>query len=256
MKSITHFLYVCILCAAFNISSLAQTHVTGLSENTGRMITTQPDSYGWTDPAMDHNKLLQNQGLYTIIGTFKVAGSPYFFGEHNQADMFVPEAKAYNIFVSYNTYNQEVEFYSNSNPEKPLTREPGTADSFLIHTNLEVGIIHPLKFVYGSLLGSSEKAYFLELYAGKRYSVYKRYKSDLGYVSTNYVQSELRQFNLLYDYYYSDSAKPGLKKLKTNASSIISELKKIKDISPAFTSNDFTIDQEAALRKAFEYLNQ
>jgi hypothetical protein len=44
--------------------------------------------------------------------------------------------------------------------------------------------------------------------------------------------------------------------LKTNASSIINEFKKIKDISPVFTVDDFTVDQEAALRKAFEYLNK
>ncbi|MEK7226103.1 MAG: hypothetical protein AAB221_10500, partial [Bacteroidota bacterium] len=59
-----------------------------------------------------------------------------------------------------------------------------------------------------------------------------------------------------YDYYYYDNEKSILKKLKTNASSIIKELKDFKDISPVFTDDDFTRDQEAALRKAFEYLNQ
>ena len=92
-----------------------------------------------------------------MIGTYKVVGSSYLFGEHHKGDMFAPEAKAYNIFISYNTYNQEVEFYSTGNPDKSLVREPGTLDSFIIHTNIESGITSPLKFVYGPLLGTKDK---------------------------------------------------------------------------------------------------
>jgi hypothetical protein len=126
----------------------------------------------------------------------------------------------------------------------------------MIHENIGQGITHLLKFVYGKFLGSSEKVYFLEIYAGKQYSVFKRYKSDLGYVSSNYIQSELRQFDLQYDYFYTDQAKGVMKKLKSNSSNIIKELKNIKDISPVFSDDDFTRDQEAALRMAFEYLNK
>lgn len=213
----------------------------------------------YADNALKYNRLMvekTGEGMYKLIGIFKVIGTSYLFGEKNKGDLFSTEAKGYNISLSYNTYNQEVEFYSTSNPDKPLVKEPGTVDSFIIHSNISMEIINPLKFVYGSHLSSTEKSYFLEIYAGKRFSVYKRYKSDLGYVSSNYIQSELRQFDLLYDYYYYDNEKSILKKLKTNASSIIKELKDFKDISPVFTDDDFTRDQEAALRKAFEYLNQ
>lgn len=210
------------------------------------------------DNALNYSRLIMTKtedGVYKQIGVFKVIGTSYLFGERNKGDLFSLESKAYNISLSYNTFNQEVEFYSTSNPDKPLIKEPGSVDSFLIHENAAQFITRQLKFVYGPLLGSSDKSYFLEIYTGPRFSLYKKYKSDLGYVSTNYIQSELRQFDLLYEYYYADSAKAGLKKLKTNASSISSELKKIKDISPVFTGEAFAIDQDAALRKAFEYLN-
>ncbi len=216
-------------------------------------------SSGYMDNALNYSRLMlakTEEGFYRQIGLFKVIGTSYLFGEKNKGDMFSSEAKAYNIFLSYNSYNQQVEFYSTGNPDKPLVKEPGTIDSFLIHTNISLGITHPLKFIYGPLIGSSDKVYFLELYAGPKFSVYKKYKSDLGYVSTNYIQADLRQFDLLYDYHYTDSSKAGIKKLKTNVSSIISEFKKIKDISSVFTTNDFTINQEEALRKAFEYLNK
>ena len=213
---------------------------------------------GYMDNALNYSRLIREKtadGVYKLIGPYKVVGTSFLFGEKNKGNLFSADAQAFNISISYNTYNQEVEFYSSSNPDKPLVRGPGTVDSFMIHENVSLGITHPLKFVYGSALGSAEKSYFLELYRGNRFSVYKRYKSDLGYVSTNYVQSELRQFDMLYDYYYMDSTKGEIKKLKTNAVSIMKEFKGIKDISPVFTSDDFTRDQEEALRKAFEYLN-
>jgi len=221
----------------------------------------QPISSGYTDNALKYNRLLMEktgEGVYKLVGAYKVIGTSFLFGEKAKGNIFTPDTKAYNIYLSYNTYNQEVDFYSNANPNQALTKEPGTVDSFVISSNEELGIGQPLKFVYGAVLGSSEKSYFKEIYSGKRYGVYKRYKSDLGYVSSNYVQSELRQFDLLYDYYYTDNEKKekGVKKLKANVSSIIKELKDVKDISGVLTNEEFTINQEDALRKAFEYLHQ
>ncbi|HWR33449.1 MAG TPA: hypothetical protein VN451_07990, partial [Chitinophagaceae bacterium] len=209
MTTVARFLFAGILCSVFNNYSLAQASTNvpvALSANSGRMVSVQPDSRGWTDPALNHNKLLQqhtSEGMYKLIGAYKVVGTSFLFGEHYPADMFAPEVKAYNIFISYNTYNQEVEFYSKGNPDKSLVKEPGTLDSFIIHQNIDMGIISPLKFVYGSVLGVKDKYYFQEICIGKRFSLYKRYKSELAYVSSNYVQSELRQFDLDYEYYYT-----------------------------------------------------
>ena len=95
-----------------------------------------------------------------------------------------------------------------------------------------------MKFIYGSFLGTKEKFYYLEVCKGDKYSLYKRYKSDLGYVSTNLAQSELRQFDLEYEYFYFEEGKDGLKKIKANPSSVIKEFKnrytKIKRFSNAF----------------------
>jgi hypothetical protein len=269
MKSITRFLLASLFCAVVNNSSRAQmsTNVpNALSANSGSMTALPdrfgklaPDSRGWTDPAQNHNKLLQQQnsdGMYKLIGAYKVVGSSFLYGEHHLADIFAPEVKAYNIFISYNTYNQEVEFYSNGNPDKSLVREPGTLDSFIIHQDIGFGILNTLKFVYGSVLGIKDKYYFLEICTGKRFSLYKRYKSDLGYVSGNYVQSELRQFDLEYEYYYTDSEGKGIKKIKPNAASVIKEFKDVKDLSAVVSADAFTANPEDAFRKAFEYLNQ
>ena len=261
MNSITHFLFAGILCTGFNNFSSAQVSANSgapvaLADKYGRL---QVESQGWTDPALNHNKLLQqhtSEGLYKLIGAYKVIGSSFLFGEHHLGDIFAPEVKAYNIYISYNTFNQEVEFYSKGNPDIPLIREPGTLDSFIIHQDLGQKITSNLKFVYGSLLGVKDKYYYQEICTGNQFSLYKRYKSDLGYVSTNYVQSELRQFDLESEYYYTDTASKGIKKIRPNAASVIKEFKDIKDPTSVASVDDFTTNRENAFRKVFEYLNQ
>ena len=232
---------------------------TAISANSNTMVSRSPDSRGWTDPALNHNKLLQQQagdGSYMMIGTYKVKGNPFLFGEHHKGDIFSTMEKGYNIFISYNTYSQDVEFYSSSNTDKPLVKEPGNLDSFIVRQDIESGITASLKFIYGSLLSVDDKSYYQEIYTGKRFSVYKKYKSVLGYASDNFAQTELRQFELQYEYYYTDSVSKGVKKLKKNAGSILKEFKKTADISSLITDESFTTDPEGVLRKVFQYLNE
>jgi len=264
MTSFIRLLSAACLALTASLATLAQNpSVIGLSANSGSLVglpdrygRPAPDSRGWTDPALNHNKLLINDGVYQQVGTYKVKGSQYLFGQRHQGDVFSPAEKAWNIFISYNTYNQDLEFYSTSNPDKPLTKEPGTLDSFIIHADVDAGIMTAMKFVYGSVLGTKEKNYYQELYKSRRFSLYKRYKSDLGYISTNYADADLRQFDLEYEYYYTDSQGKGVKKIKANSVSINKEFKDIKDLSGDVTNEDFLDNPEAAMRKAFGYLNK
>ena len=236
-----------------------QPAVNSVSFGSGSMVSRSPDSRGWTDPALNHNRLLQQRtadGVYKLIGTYKVIGTQFLYGEHLKADMFATEAKAYNIFISYNTYNQEVEFYSTSNPDKPLVKEPGEVDSFTIQQNTDLDINNPLKFIYGKHLGSNDKFYYQEVYKGDRFSLYKRYKSELGFASGNYAQNDLRQFDLTYEYFYVDNEKKSLKKLKPGFGNVVKEFKDILDLSTVVTSDEFDVNKEDALRKAFGSLNK
>jgi hypothetical protein len=262
MTSISRF-----VITAFVLSSITtwgqNPSVIGLSANSGSLVglpdrygRPAPDSRGWTDPALNHNKLLINDGVYQQVGTYKVKGSQFLFGQRHKGDIFSQGEKAWNIFISYNTYNQELEFYSSSNPDQPLIKEPGTLDSFIIHEEVETGIMNPMKFVYGPLLGTKEKSYYQELYKGTRFSLYKRYKSELGYISTNYADADLRQFDLTYEYYYTDTQGKGVKKIKPNVASVVKEFAATKDISPAVTNDDFSANQDEAMRQAFRYLDK
>jgi hypothetical protein len=213
----------------------------------------------YVDNALNYSRLIIQQtpeGHYKMIGTFKVIGTPYLYGEKNSGDIFSTEEKAWNIKLNYNTYTQEVEFYTNSNPDKPLVKAPGTLDSFIMRIKAEPGKSGALKFVYGSVIGSSEKSYFQEVCTGGRFNLYKRYKSDLGYVSTNYIQSELRQFDLLYDYFYTDSTVKGVKKIKPNSFAVNKEFKQVKDVSSVASADDYTRNPEEAFCTVFTYLNK
>jgi hypothetical protein len=211
------------------------------------------------DPATTFNKMVvernHSEGSYIRISNYKVAGTPFLYGEKNLGNIYSVPEKAYNIYISYSIYAQKLEFYSTSNPNTPLTKDPGTLDSFLIKKNAEIGIPADLLFVYGAALGSKDKAYYQLVAKGKNVNLYKRYSSELGIMSDNYIQQDLRQFIVNIDYYYTDSAGT-LKKLKTNASSLIKEFKNIKDISTLADNERLTLDKEKELLTIFEALNQ
>ena len=214
---------------------------------------------GYMDNALNYSRLIITktpEGYYKLVGPFKVIGTSYLYGEKNKGDLFSSDAKAWNLHLSYNTYNQEVEFYSVNNPDKPLVKEVGTVDSFILHENAEIGITKPLKFVFGSLIGSKEKYYFQEVCTGSRFKLYKRYRSELTYVTTNYIQSELRQFDLEYEYFYTDTASNLVKKIKPNSVSVIKEFKNTRDVSSVATLDAFVANPEDAFCKVFDLLNQ
>jgi hypothetical protein len=214
---------------------------------------------GWVDPVLNHNRLLREQtgeGVYKLIGPYRVIGSSYLFGERNKGNIFSAEATAVNIQIGYNTYNQEVEFISSSNPGKPLIKSPGEVDSFMFLANKSLGAESDLRFIYGKHLGSSDKSYFQVLATGPKVGIYKRYKSDVGYVSSNYVQSELRQFDMLVDYFIFNPNTQSLKKVKNSFNSLQKELNAVRDVSSIFTSAAFSENPDRTLTQAVSFINQ
>ena len=222
-------------------------------------IVAQGSVPGYHDPALSRNKLLreqQGEGVYKLIGTYKVKGISYLFGQKLVANIYSEKETAANVSINYDTYSQEIEFFSAESPAKPLVKAPGDIDSFVVKPLEDAGINEELHFIYGPLAGSSEKAYFQVITSGKRFSLYKRYKSELGYVSDNYIQSELRQFDMLSDYFYFDAVTKKMKKIKLNLSNVSKEFKAVKDISGVATNDDFSNDPENAMKKIFAELNK
>lgn len=210
----------------------------------------------YSDPAQAYNKLMiEKNGIsYTRVGAFKVAGSPFLFGEKRPGDVFSTTDSGRNIPLSYNVYSQEIVF-SNGRTET-LVREPGTVDSFVIRKTADAGMAKDLLFIYGKLLNVKDKAYLQVVEKGKRFTLYKKYSAGLAIVSANYSQPDLRQFEITVDYFYSDNNQPGLKKLKTTADQLVKEFSKIKDLSTILDRDQLTMDKERQLINLFASLNE
>lgn len=202
------------------------------------------------DPAQAFNKVLleKNSHTYYQVSNYKVIGTPFLYGENLKGSFYLRgKAASQQGNISFNTYDQTLQYNSVSS-----VFPPGSIDSFSITPQDN---ITSLSFVYGQLLGAADKAYYQVVYSGDKYSLYKKYYATLGVVSTNYIQSELRQFDLEYEYYYTDSTHKGLKKLKPRQSNVLKEFKAVKDLSTVLDEN-FAYNPEAQLIRAFAYLNQ
>lgn len=212
----------------------------------------------YMDPAAAYQRILletNDKSSYQQVGTYKVIGSPFLFGAKLKGDVYTNKERAENITLSYNTYNQQVEAYQ-ANQDKPIVLAAKSVDSFFLRASASKGFKEDLLFINIKLLDSSSNKFFVQLVApGKRFALFKAYRSDLGYVSTNYVQSELRQFDLSFEYYFIDTNKPGIKKLKVTPNNLTKLFSEIADISAFTGSDEFKTDPEYTLKNIFAALN-
>jgi hypothetical protein len=218
-------------------------------------IVAQQASY--FDPAQAYNRLLieKGNGTYRQISNFKVTGTSFLYGEKNIGSIYATNETGDNILLTYDTYTQNVDF-SPSATGPVLTKEPGALDSFIIKKKPDAMLDNDILFVYGSILGSKDKVYFQVVARGKKVHLYKKYTAELGMVSTNYIQSELRQFNINVEYLYADSTGKGLKKLKITAKNLVKEFASVKDLSGIINEDDLTANRENELIRLFEEMNR
>lgn len=210
------------------------------------------------DPAQAYNRILMERNgdnTYRRIDNYKVSGTPYLFGEKHAGNFYSSTETAKNIYLSYNSFNQQVEFYTTANPDKALIKEPGSLDSFTIRKNLELQITEDLQLIYGPLIGAKDKSYYVVVYRGPKYTLYKKYETTLEVVSTNVIDASRRKFEINYSYWYADSASKSFKALKARYNSVVKEFKS-KNLSEVFTEEDMNENPENALASVFAELNK
>lgn len=214
-------------------------------------------SKSFSDPAQMYNRLLLEKGnSVSRIGNFKVNGTPYLFGGQQMGVLFMRGEKAAYAYLSYNTYEQTMEYVVTLNAGQPLLKPTGIIDSFIIIKNTDLSLLSDLVFVSAKIVNASDNGFYQKVAGGPKFLLLKKYKSDLGIVSTNYIQSDLRQFDLSYEYFYFNAASNELKKLKPNLGFLKKEFKAQTDISAIAGNDDFSYDPENTLIKIFQILNQ
>ena len=197
-----------------------------------------------------------DEGSYQLVGNFRVIGTSFLFGEKNNGNAYAGNDKSENIKLSYNTYNQKVDIYVDGQSSS-FSKSPSEIDSFTINKSGSQYIKEDLLFFSSKVVQPSMKDCFLQvIYHGDRFSLYKAYNSTLDYVSTNYIQSELRQFTLEYVYYYFDAQTKEFKKIKLSKKKIADEFNNIMDVSSYLNDDLFNSQPEKAMQIMFEALNR
>jgi len=208
---------------------------------------------------LNHNKLIQNTaqgGGYYLIGPYKVQGNPYFNKDtvlgayHSKAETVL------NIYLRYELFNQNVEFISSANKDQALVKEIGELDSFFLFKNEKKGIKEDLKFVYASILGVDDKVYYCVLHKGTKYSIYKRYTSELIIPLTKGSMAEMREFETQTEFWYMNEITKQLKKLTPTNGAVKKEFADVKDVSSVLKGLNMFNNPDKAMKRAFVYLNE
>ena len=220
-------------------------------------LNTFSQAASYSDPAAAYLKVMLekgSEGTYQQIGTFKVTGTSFLYGEKLTGNVYARTEKAEQTKLSYNTYSQKLDVYNN-NAELPISLGVEEVDSFII---MKSGFVKDnLSFYSSSIIDSKFKSCFLQLVdAGKRFNLFKAYNSILDIVSTNYIQSDLRQFTLQYDYCYYDKNTNTLKKIKLNRKKIIEEFKSVANLEDLLENENLNNNSENTLISIFQILNK
>jgi hypothetical protein len=222
----------------------------------GRAQVSPLGSYNFNgDPAAAYNKYMvaHSDNYYVLIGRLKVKGDYYLFGPKHPGNLYAKGETGYNIYLSLNTYNNEVEFYSTSNPTQGLVKTVGEVDSFVLHRDSL--ITEEMHFVYGPLIGSKQQEYYLSLSPKDgAYNLYKRYKSVIT-LPVSYADADLRQFELETEYFYFDKVKQKLIRIKPAMYALRKQFSSILQVDSVISENDLVQDREGALKKIFKELN-
>jgi hypothetical protein len=215
-------------------------------------------SIAYIDPAKAFNKMMldkngEGAGLERV-GTYKVKGTSLYFGGSLKGTVYTKERAFPDVLISYNTYNQNVDIYDNSNT--PIaTKKYYELDSFKVKINTSE-LNTKSTFISSLVLESNDNCFFQVLSLGKKYTLFKKFHTDLGIVTESQFQADLRQFDLLTDYYYTESGVKGVKKIKLTNNGIIKEFKLIKDVSKIVEEGSLIFNPEGLLLNVFEEINK
>ena len=225
-----------------------------MSYNIGYTQSAPNGSYNFNsgDPALAYNKysILKGENETVQIGAFKVIGSPYLLGIKHPANVYGKKGVANSVFAGYDTYRQEVEVYldqSNSSFKKNFHE----IDSFTLLTNPETDSLHFVNFFDK---GFKEKVFLQVVKDGKKIELLKTFKSELG-ATSNYVQSDLRQFDLDITYYSYDKLEMKFSKLKLSKKDLKQKFPQAKELIEAEDDNNLKDNPEQFLKSLFNFLN-
>lgn len=126
-----------------------------------------------------------------------------------------------NIKINYNTFINQIEV--------PIPMEEVIVDSFRIVSHVDDSLLTNLTFISSKVLGAEDIGFYLRI-NDWQFTLYKKYNSTLGIATSNYIESDLRQFELNYDDYYLNKKAGKIKKIKFSYNGIKKSLDQLRII--------------------------
>jgi hypothetical protein len=204
-------------------------------------------SLSYTDPAAAYNRLLleNGAGTYIQIGNFRVHGNQYLYGGKINSQVYANHNPAPNeLLTSFDTYKKELMVYE-SNSQKLISLFGVDSFQFKTPNGKEINIL-AAKYV-----DSTKKGYYQMVLNNSRIKLVKYYETKLVISTTNYVQSEYREFSLDYDYYFIDKATGIITPINTYYTKLKKLLKDHVDIEEQVKRFEYNSNVEEALIKIF-----
>ncbi len=208
------------------------------------------------DPAVAYSRVLLEKGgkgTYIRVGNFKVTGSPYIYSETLKGDVYHSGKIAKDVVYKINNYAKELQIATDV-PGQVFLVSIDDLDSLLLPAAKNEFLTADLKFVSSKTIDKSKKLFLQELQKGARFTLYKSYNTEINIPSDNYAQTDLREFNLVVEYYYTDVQDPGvLKSVKPNKKWLAKSFKDNNAVE-ILENVSLTGNMDLALGKFFNFL--
>ena len=127
---------------------------------------------------------------------------------------------------------------------------------FVSNKNEKKIIVEDIKFLFANNIGVTDKSYYSALHTGTKYSLFKKYVSELVAPIDNTGRPDSRLFETQVEYWYKNELTKEFKKINASVAAVKKEFRDIKDLSEALKGGNMFSKPDDAMIKAFVYLNE
>jgi hypothetical protein len=193
------------------------------------------------------------QEEYKRIGAFKVKGNSLVLEGNNVSDLYSSLGPGANFPIVFDAYTQELSIMLENRKEVvKLTFDE--VDSFIVKVDTDKKYAEPTTFVNAYKIDESKKLYLQKLTSGPKYNLYKSFFTELRPAAMDLAQTNVREFEIVYEYYYLSAGGKEFIKIKKNAKSVKKLFEKDKDLIDKLEKN-FSQNFEATLVTFFDEIN-
>lgn len=205
---------------------------------------TQALSY--VDPAQAYNRLVLEQGgnTYEQLGNYKVKGIKYLYGGNLTTNIYAGGTTLEGVTSSFDTYTQNLEENASGMTKRIIVNGVDSFEMILKDKS-------KVQFIAAKYVDAAKKGYFQLVHRGNTVCLYKYYESVLAIPSDNYVNGQLREYNLQTTYYFKEHTQASFTLLPNNFRGIAKAVKSKVDITTITSKEEYNQNIEQSLLTIF-----